>query len=328
MHSRVATPDDAAAIVGIYNQGIEDRVGTFETEPRTTALVQTWFDGQHPIVAVEHQGEVLAYASSSPYRLRACYAGIVEHSVYVRRDWRGKGLGRLALSRLIQECERVGFRKLVSRIFVENAASRALHQAVGFREVGIYEKHGQLDGVWHDVVIVEYLLSQAQTPHGADGGSALMMNIREDRQTGGIEAARLSDLASVFALLATVGLPHEGLAAILPTTVVVRDAGRVVGCAALEVHEGVALLRSVAIDPVYRSRSLGQQLVEAQLNKVRKLGFQEVYLLTETAQNYFTRFGFHLVERAAVAPAIHSSIEWISACPESAQAMVVHITER
>lgn len=70
MHSRVATLDDAAAIVGIYNQGIEDRVGTFETEPRTAALVQTWFDGQHPIVVVEHQDKVIAYASSSAYRPR------------------------------------------------------------------------------------------------------------------------------------------------------------------------------------------------------------------------------------------------------------------
>lgn len=161
MRSRVATSDDAAAIAGIYNQGIEDRVATFETELRTAAMVQTWFDGQHPIVVVEYQDEVIAYASSSSYRPRACYAGIVEFSVYVRRDWRGKGAGRLAISRLIQECEAAGFWKLVSRVFVENAASRALLQAVGFREVGVYEKHGQLDGIWRDVVIVEYLLLAA-----------------------------------------------------------------------------------------------------------------------------------------------------------------------
>lgn len=95
------------------------------------------------------------------YRSRACYAGIVEFSVYVRR---GKGAGRLALSRLIEECEAGGFWKLVSLVFVENAASRALLQRLGFREVGVYEKHGQLDGVWHDVVIVEYLLPSEETP--------------------------------------------------------------------------------------------------------------------------------------------------------------------
>ena len=158
MWVRLANETDAAAIVAIYNQGIEDRVGTFETEPRTAATVQTWFDGQHPIVVVEQEREIIAYASCSSYRPKTWYAGIVEHSVYVRRDWRGKGVGRLALSRLIQECEQAGFWKLVSRIFVENAASRALHQSVGFREVGVYEKHGQLEGTWHDVVIVEYVI--------------------------------------------------------------------------------------------------------------------------------------------------------------------------
>ncbi|HEY1348187.1 MAG TPA: GNAT family N-acetyltransferase [Ktedonobacteraceae bacterium] len=91
-------------------------------------------------------------------------------------------------------------------------------------------------------------------------------------------------------------------------------------------YEGVAILHSVAIDPVYRSRGLGQQLVETQLNKAQKLGFLEVYLLTETAHDYFPRFGFRPIERSAVAPFIHAPIEWTSAGPESAQAMVVHIT--
>ncbi len=160
MHVRVAAPTDAAAITAIYNQGIEDRVGTFETELRTEAMVASWFDGRHPIVVVEAEHAVIAYASTSPYRQRPCYAGIAEFSVYVRRDWRGKGAGRLALSHLMHECEAVGFWKLVSRIFVENDASRRLMRSLGFREVGIYEKHGQLDGVWRDVVIVEYLFAR------------------------------------------------------------------------------------------------------------------------------------------------------------------------
>lgn len=159
MQVRLASEADAAAIAVIYNQGIEDRVGTFETELRTEAMVAGWFDGIHPIVVVEQEGEIVAYASSSSYRPRACYAGIVEFSVYVRRDFRGKGAGRVAMTRLLQACEQAGFTKLVSRVFVENAASRGLLRALGFREVGTYEKHGQLDGVWRDVVIVEYLLT-------------------------------------------------------------------------------------------------------------------------------------------------------------------------
>lgn len=160
MRVRRATIADAAAIAAIYNQGIEDRVGTFETEPRREAMVAAWFDGVHPMVVVEQEGEVIAFASTSSYRPRACYAGIAEFSVYVARAFRGKGAGRLALTRLLAECEAAGFWKLVSRVFVENAASRGLLRSPGFREVGVYEKHGRLDGVWRDVVIVEYLFSR------------------------------------------------------------------------------------------------------------------------------------------------------------------------
>ena len=159
MQLRLATPDDAAAIATIYNQGIEDRVATFETRLRTPQEIEQWFDGVHPIIILEtDEGQVIAFASTSVYRSRPCYAGIAEFSVYVERAWRGRGAGRQALQGLLQEVERAGFWKLVSRVFVENTASRALLRSQGFREVGIYEKHAQLDGVWRDVVIVERLL--------------------------------------------------------------------------------------------------------------------------------------------------------------------------
>ena len=158
MRVRLAIPTDTLAIATIYNQGIEDRVATFETRLRTPEEIIGWFDGVHPLVVVEHEDAVVAFASSSSYRARGCYAGIAEFSVYVHRVVRGHGAGRLALEGLIQEAEAAGFWKLLSRIFLENAASRALVRALGFREVGIYEKHAQLDGVWRDVVIVEKLL--------------------------------------------------------------------------------------------------------------------------------------------------------------------------
>ena len=159
MHLRVAAPADAAAIVTIYNQGIEDRVATFETRLRTEQEVEQWFDDIHPIVVIEtDQRQVIAFASTSVYRPRECYAGIAEISVYVERSWRGHRAGQLALEGLLQEAEKAGFWKLVSRVFVENTASRAMIRRLGFREVGVYEKHAQLDGVWRDVVIVERLL--------------------------------------------------------------------------------------------------------------------------------------------------------------------------
>jgi phosphinothricin acetyltransferase len=158
--ARPASPADAERIAQIYNEGIEDRVGTFETRPRTADDVRAWFDGRHPIVIVEDGGEVIAFASTSTYRARDCYAGIAEFSVYVARSRRGRGAGRVAMLALIDAARPAGIWKLVSRIFVENAASRRLMASMGFREVGIYEKHARLDGRWRDVVIVERLIPE------------------------------------------------------------------------------------------------------------------------------------------------------------------------
>ena len=156
--ARRATLRDAAAIARIYNQGIEDRVATFETQPRGVEDIEAWFGGRHPVVVVEAGGHVQAFASTSLYRSRPCYQGVAEFSVYVRREARGQGYGRLAMTALIEEAASAGFWKLVSRVFPENTASLKLLASLGFREVGVYEKHAQLDGVWRDVVIVERLL--------------------------------------------------------------------------------------------------------------------------------------------------------------------------
>jgi phosphinothricin acetyltransferase len=161
MKTRIAVPADAAAIARIYNEGIEDRGGTFETRLRTPADVAAWFDGVHPIVVVEDGPDVVGFASTSTYRARACYAHIAEFSVYVARAARGRGAGRLALGALVEAARSAGLGKLVSRIFPENATSRALCRSLGFREVGVYERHGRLDGRWLDCVIVERLLDES-----------------------------------------------------------------------------------------------------------------------------------------------------------------------
>jgi phosphinothricin acetyltransferase len=159
--ARPATPQDADAITRIYNEGIADRVGTFETRERTVDDVRAWFDG-HPIVVVDDAGEVIAFASTSTYRDRPCYAGVAEFSVYVARDRRGRGAGRAAMDALLDAARQAGYWKLLSRVFVENAASRTLLASLGFREVGVYEKHARLDGQWRDVIIVEKLVPENQ----------------------------------------------------------------------------------------------------------------------------------------------------------------------
>jgi phosphinothricin acetyltransferase len=156
--ARPASEQDAAIVAQIYNEGIEDRVGTFETRPRSREDILSWFDGRHPIVVVEGDAGIVAFASTSTYRARDCYAGIAEFSVYVARRARGQGAGRVAMNALITACGPAGIWKLVSRVFVENQPSRGLLASVGFREVGIYKNHAKLDGQWRDVVIVERLI--------------------------------------------------------------------------------------------------------------------------------------------------------------------------
>jgi L-amino acid N-acyltransferase YncA len=158
---RLATPADAESIAAIYNEGIADRVATFETEPRTAAHIAVRIadkGDRYPTVVVERAGQVVAWASAGPYRDRPAYAGVAEHSVYVARAARGRGAGRAALEALCGVYAERGFWKIVSRIFPENIASLALHERCGFRVVGVYQHHGQLDGEWRDCVIVEKLL--------------------------------------------------------------------------------------------------------------------------------------------------------------------------
>ena len=158
MHSRAARPGDAEAIARIYNQGIEERIATFETRPRAGGEIREWFDGGHPIVVVEEGGAVISFANTTAYSSRRCYSGVAEFSVYTAREARGLGAGAMAMEALISAAEQAGFWKVTSRVFVENEPSRKLLLSLGFREVGVHEKHARLDGVWRDVVVVERLI--------------------------------------------------------------------------------------------------------------------------------------------------------------------------
>jgi L-amino acid N-acyltransferase YncA len=149
LRTRTATVADAAAIAEIYNQGIADRLATFETEPRAAADIAAWLFASRHLVIVAETGEAgpVAFAASFPYSNRPCY-----------RDHRGRGAGRTVLAALLEAAKAAGLHKLTSRVFPENAASRALLKGLGFAEIGSHRRHGQLDGRWRDCVIVERLL--------------------------------------------------------------------------------------------------------------------------------------------------------------------------
>lgn len=159
---REAGEQDAAAIASIYNQGIDDRGATFETELRSAddMAAKLAERKRYPVLVISEDDVVLGWAGLSSYRPRECYAGIAEFSIYFDRSARRRGLGRQLLTALIDVARERGYWKLVSRIFPFNMGSRALCRACGFREVGTYEKHGRLDGEWRDVVIVERLIPE------------------------------------------------------------------------------------------------------------------------------------------------------------------------
>jgi L-amino acid N-acyltransferase YncA len=160
----MATGRDAAAIAKIYNEGIATRIATFETEPRCAAQIaaQLREKGERfPTIVAEYAGRVVGFAAAGQYRTRSCYSGIAEHSVYVDASVRGTGVGSALLEALIRRYEDLGFWKLLSRIFPENVPSLRLHERVGFRIVGVYRRHSQLEGIWRDCVIVERLLGPA-----------------------------------------------------------------------------------------------------------------------------------------------------------------------
>jgi L-amino acid N-acyltransferase YncA len=164
LRTRPATVSDAAAIAEIYNEGIADRVATFEIEPRTPAEIAEWFEaGYLVIIAEADETGPIAFTAAFPYSSRPCYAGIGEFSLYVARMHRGRGAGRAVLSALIEAARVRGLHKLASRVFPENAASRALLNRLGFEEIGTHRRHGQLDGVWRDCVIAERLLDTGGT---------------------------------------------------------------------------------------------------------------------------------------------------------------------
>ena len=161
-HVRPATPADAAAVCRIYNQGIEDRVATLETELRTPEERARWMAARSPrhpvIVAEDGRGEVVGWGSLNVFNPRDAYRSVADFSVYVDRACRGTGAGRALLARLIALGREHGFHKLVLSAFPTNAGGMALYERMGFRTVGVYREQGLLDGKWVDTIIMEKLL--------------------------------------------------------------------------------------------------------------------------------------------------------------------------
>jgi phosphinothricin acetyltransferase len=159
--TRDATPDDAEAICIIYNQGIEDRVATLETELRTPDERRQWLlarGPRHPVVIAASEGRLVGWGSLNSFNPRPVYDNVADFSVYVERSWRGKGVGGALLDALIGKARALGYHKLVLAAFPFNEAGMRLYERAGFRQVGVYKEQGFVDGRWVDIVVMEKLL--------------------------------------------------------------------------------------------------------------------------------------------------------------------------
>ncbi|MEU4563191.1 N-acetyltransferase family protein [Actinoplanes sp. NPDC023936] len=149
------TEEHAGQVLDVYRLGIASGHATFEAEPPTWPAFDAARLPDHRFVALDTAGRVLGWVACSRVSDRCVYAGVVEHSVYVHPDARGRGVGKLLLGALIASTESAGVWTIQSGVFPENTASLALHTACGFRVIGTRERVGRHHGVWRDVVLLE-----------------------------------------------------------------------------------------------------------------------------------------------------------------------------
>jgi len=165
---RPSTPGDIPAITAIYGREVREGRSSFELdapdETEMTARRERLVSAGYPYLVATVRGEVAGYAYAGAYRPRPAYAGTVENSIYVHRDFHGRGIGRLLLRRLIAEAEAGGFRQMVAVIGDSaNRASIALHASQGFESVGTLRSVGWKHGVWLDSVLMQRPLGPGDT---------------------------------------------------------------------------------------------------------------------------------------------------------------------
>jgi phosphinothricin acetyltransferase len=159
---RLAEVSDAAVLRAIYNLEVTTATSTFDLVPRSLAEQVAWLQARSgafsAIVAVDGDGEVVGFASLSPYKERAAYRTTVEDSVYVARTRGGEGIGTLLLSHLVDVARASGFHSVIARIEAGGEASRALHSRCGFQLVGIEREVGRKFSRWLDVAVMQLVL--------------------------------------------------------------------------------------------------------------------------------------------------------------------------
>lgn len=158
---RTATVDDLDSILQIYNQGIEDRIATLELETKTMDYMNNWYQdhgGRYSVIVAELDNVVVGWASLNRYSTRSAYDGVADLSIYIHRNYRGKGIGSELHIRLEKEARLNQFYKIVLLTFPFNEIGQGLYNKMGYRTVGVFEKQGRIDDQFVDVMIMEKLL--------------------------------------------------------------------------------------------------------------------------------------------------------------------------
>jgi phosphinothricin acetyltransferase len=167
MEIRLATDADSEAIRAIYNLEVLTTTVTFDLVARSEDDQRAWMaahSGVYPVIVAEQSGEVIGFASLSPYRSRPAYSTTAEDSVYVHQGYRGQGIGRALLGELMDLAEVHGFHSVMARIVGHHATSIALHRSVGFELVGIEHEVGRKFGKWLDVALMQRLFGPLSSP--------------------------------------------------------------------------------------------------------------------------------------------------------------------
>ncbi|GAV21527.1 GNAT family N-acetyltransferase [Carboxydothermus pertinax] len=158
---REAKAEDLKEIFAIYNEEVLKGIATFDTEPVEEERQLRWLierGAKHPVLVGEVEGRIAAWGSLNPYSPRKAYDSTVTESVYVHKDFRGRGYGKKMLFTLLKEARNRGLRAVLALIAAENEGSLKLHYKCGFQKVGELKKVGFKFGRWLDVVILEYLI--------------------------------------------------------------------------------------------------------------------------------------------------------------------------
>lgn len=158
---RKVTLDDAAAITEVYNRYITDTTVSFETAPLTVEQMAARIaeiSSKYPYFVAETDGEIVGYCYAHPWKERAAYSATLETTIYLRPYNAGKGIGRLLMNHLIEECQAAGFHALIACITADNAASCAFHEKLGFAKCSEFREVGCKFGRWLDVVDYQLIL--------------------------------------------------------------------------------------------------------------------------------------------------------------------------